>query len=102
MDLVVLLYFDIHRQAMMKRPQSALGGGKRPVSQYARLAAAVDMTNPRFRSENILLVELDMPARTTRDYEGPVVAPKVRNIGSGNALKMSAPQCCIDMSRAQF
>ncbi|XP_039271184.2 kinesin-like protein KIF3B [Styela clava] len=84
-------YFDddegIHRlkpltetmkQTMMKRPQSAKGSGKRPMSQYARVAAAVDITNPRFRAENILLVELDMPPRTTRDYEGPLVAPKVQ------------------------
>lgn len=66
------------KQTMMKRPQSAMGSGKRPVSQYAKLAAAVDILNPRFRSENILLVELDMPTRTTRDYEGPLVAPKVQ------------------------
>ena len=31
-----------------------------------------------FQAENILLVELDMPNRTTRDYEGPAVAPKIQ------------------------
>ena len=30
------------------------------------------------QSENILKVELDMPNRTTRDYEGPLVAPLVQ------------------------
>ena len=30
------------------------------------------------QGENILNVELDMPNRTTRDYEGPTVAPKVQ------------------------
>ena len=30
------------------------------------------------QGENILLVELDMPNRTTRDYEGPAVAPRVQ------------------------
>ena len=30
------------------------------------------------QGENILQVELDMPNRTTRDYEGPSVAPKLQ------------------------
>ena len=29
-------------------------------------------------AENIIMIELDMPNRTTRDYEGPAVAPKVQ------------------------
>ncbi|KAK3750121.1 hypothetical protein QZH41_008778, partial [Actinostola sp. cb2023] len=28
--------------------------------------------------ENIIMIELDMPNRTTRDYEGPAVAPRVQ------------------------
>lgn len=30
------------------------------------------------QGENILQLELDMPSRTTRDYEGPSVAPRVQ------------------------
>ena len=30
------------------------------------------------QGENVLHLELDMPTRTTRDYEGPTVAPKVQ------------------------
>lgn len=30
------------------------------------------------QAENIMLLELDMPSRTTRDYEGPAIAPKVQ------------------------
>jgi len=30
------------------------------------------------KAENIIMIELDMPNRTTRDYEGPAVAPKVQ------------------------
>ena len=30
------------------------------------------------QGENILQVELDMPNRTTRDYEGPTIAPKIQ------------------------
>merc|ERR1719210_1277875 len=60
---------------MAKRPVSAVGN-RRPVSEYARVAAAMG-GNPRYKGENILTVELDMPNRTTRDYEGPAVAPRV-------------------------
>lgn len=31
-----------------------------------------------FQGENILMVELDMPNRTTRDYDGPAVAPRIQ------------------------
>lgn len=30
------------------------------------------------QGENIVNIELDMPNRTTRDYEGPTVAPRVQ------------------------
>lgn len=30
------------------------------------------------KAENIIMIELDIPNRTTRDYEGPAVAPKVQ------------------------
>lgn len=30
------------------------------------------------QAENIVLLELDMPSRTTRNYEGPAIAPKVQ------------------------
>lgn len=63
-------------QTMAKRPQSALGN-RRPISTYARVAASMG-GNPRFKGENILMVELDMPNRTTRDYDGPAVAPRIQ------------------------
>lgn len=31
----------------------------------------------RYRGENVLDLDLDMPVRNTMDYEGPVVAPKI-------------------------
>ena len=34
--------------------------------------------SPFVKAENIIMIELDMPNRTTRDYEGPAVAPKVQ------------------------
>lgn len=63
-------------QTMAKRPKSACGN-RRPVSEYARMASAMG-GNPRFKGENILMVELDMPNRTTRDYDGPQVAPRIQ------------------------
>ncbi|XP_076131635.1 kinesin-like protein KIF3B [Alosa pseudoharengus] len=62
-------------QKMMTRPVSAVGY-RRPLSQHARLAMMMQ-PDVRYRAENILLLELDMPGRTTKEYEEPVIAPKV-------------------------
>ncbi|CAM4681196.1 unnamed protein product [Leuciscus chuanchicus] len=62
-------------QQMMKRPVSAVGY-RRPLSQNARMAMLM-RPDVRYKAENILLLELDLPTRTTKDYEGPVIAPKV-------------------------
>jgi kinesin family member 3B len=53
----------------IRRPQSATVNGKRPVSAAAKAAARMGVDNPRFKSENVLALELDMPDRTTRDYD---------------------------------
>ncbi|XP_042318310.1 kinesin-like protein KIF3B [Sceloporus undulatus] len=66
----------LENQQMMKRPVSAVGY-KRPLSQHARMSMMV-RPETRYRAENIVLLELDMPSRTTRDYEGPAIAPKVQ------------------------
>ncbi|NWR78784.1 KIF3B protein, partial [Centropus unirufus] len=66
----------LDNQQMMKRPVSAVGY-KRPLSQHARTSMMI-RPDTRYRAENIVLLELDMPSRTTRDYEGPAIAPKVQ------------------------
>ncbi|KAM3922207.1 kinesin-like protein KIF3B [Leptodactylus fuscus] len=66
----------LDNQQMMKRPTSAIGY-KRPLCHHAKMSMMV-RPDPRYRAENIVLLELDMPSRTTRDYEGPAVAPKVQ------------------------
>uniref|UniRef100_A0A0K8RTR9 Kinesin-like protein n=1 Tax=Crotalus horridus TaxID=35024 RepID=A0A0K8RTR9_CROHD len=66
----------LENQQMMRRPVSAVGY-KRPLSQHARMSMMV-RPEARYRAENIVLLELDMPSRTTRDYEGPAIAPKVQ------------------------
>ncbi|XP_043946285.1 kinesin-like protein KIF3B [Protopterus annectens] len=63
-------------QQMMRRPVSAVGY-KRPLSHLARVSM-MRTPDARYRAENIMLLELDMPNRTTREYEGPAIAPKVQ------------------------
>ncbi|XP_072553013.1 kinesin-like protein KIF3B [Salminus brasiliensis] len=62
-------------QQMMTRPVSAVGY-RRPLSQHARMAMMM-RPDARYRAENILMLELDLPSRTTKEYEEPVIAPKV-------------------------
>lgn len=52
-----------------KRPQSAVGM-KRPTSEYSRIAKGLGDLNPRYKFDNILSMDLDMPERTTEDYQG--------------------------------
>uniref|UniRef100_A0A8B9JPG4 Kinesin-like protein n=1 Tax=Astyanax mexicanus TaxID=7994 RepID=A0A8B9JPG4_ASTMX len=62
-------------QQMMTRPVSAVGY-RRPLSQHARMSMMM-RPDARYRAENILMLELDLPSRTTKEYEEPVIAPKV-------------------------
>ena len=57
------------QSASAKRPVSAITGSKRPSSAVSRAANRLGSENPRFKGENIIQLELDMPERTTRDYE---------------------------------
>lgn len=52
---------------------------RRPTTQYGVIAANMGL-NSRFRGENILELELEQLARTTRDYEGPAVAPAIKSV----------------------
>lgn len=58
-----------HQKKESKRPQSAVGM-KRPTSEYSRIAKGLGDLNPRYKFDNILQLDLDMPERTTEDYEG--------------------------------
>ncbi|XP_077466910.1 kinesin-like protein KIF3B [Stigmatopora argus] len=60
---------------MMSRPQSAIGF-RRPLCNHAQTAMK-DSPDMRYKGENVLLLGMDMPSRTTKDYEQPVIAPKV-------------------------
>ncbi|CAK9832950.1 Kinesin-like protein KIF3B [Anthophora retusa] len=63
---------------LIKRPTS-IPGARRPVSEYARIALAMGR-GCRYAGENILNLDLDMPARTTLDYQGPTIAPTIQAV----------------------
>lgn len=63
---------------IIKRPTS-VPGARRPVSEYARIALAMGR-GCRYAGENILNLDLDMPARTTLDYQGPAIAPTIQAV----------------------
>ncbi|XP_037101532.1 kinesin-like protein KIF3B [Syngnathus acus] len=64
-----------HDPRMMNRPQSAIGF-RRPLSHHARMVMMLSL-DMRYKAENILLLEMDLPSRTTKNYQQPVIAPKV-------------------------
>ncbi|XP_011297517.1 kinesin-like protein KIF3B [Fopius arisanus] len=63
---------------VIKRPTS-IPGTRRPISEFAKIALAMGR-GYRYAGENILSLELDMPARTTLDYQGPVIAPTIQAV----------------------
>ncbi|KAM9394099.1 kinesin-like protein KIF3B [Pholidichthys leucotaenia] len=60
---------------MMTKPLSTVGY-KRPLSHHARMAMT-HRPDPRYKAVNILMLDMDLPARTTKEYQEPVIAPKV-------------------------
>ncbi len=60
------------------RPRSSVAVPTVRLCCVTQMAQAVGDQNPRFKSENILALELDMPERTTYDYGGPMMDDRVR------------------------
>ncbi|CAM9533070.1 unnamed protein product, partial [Hapterophycus canaliculatus] len=60
----------------MRRPVSA-AGLPRPETEYARHRKGYD-SNPRYKYDNIIAQDLDMPERTTQEYEGPGMVSRVQ------------------------
>jgi len=52
---------------------------RRAETEYARQRKQVD-SNPRYRYDNIVNMDLDMPEKSTQDFEGPGMASKVDGI----------------------
>jgi len=81
---------------MTKRPL-AWPNARRPESEYARHRKQYD-TNPRFKVENIVSFELDMPERTTQDYSSSAMQQRVQEAlnaaleGDEEDLQLDAPE----------
>lgn len=61
--------------AVKSRPKSS-SKLRRPESEYSRQRKQYD-PNPRYKYENIANMELDMPEKTTQDFEGPGMSSRV-------------------------
>jgi len=62
---------------MAKRPQASKHA-RRPVSVHAKVAAIVGGgTNPRYKGENVLALDLEISERTTQDYESLQLNPNI-------------------------
>jgi kinesin family protein 3/17 len=59
------------------RPQASRHT-RRPISVHAKIAAIVNGADPRYKGENVLALELEMPERTTQDYEGIALNPTLK------------------------
>ncbi|KAG9330497.1 hypothetical protein JZ751_024200 [Albula glossodonta] len=66
---------------MMRRPVSAVGY-RRPLSQHARTAMML-RPDPRYRADNILQLQQDLPSRSTREYQGPAMAANMAAVLEG-------------------
>ena len=69
------------------------------MSEYARLLGSSSSSNQnssRFRGENVMRLGLDRAGRTTRDYEGPAVAPRVQ-AALDEAMRSEEPDIDIDV-----
>uniref|UniRef100_A0A0K2TUX2 Kinesin-like protein n=1 Tax=Lepeophtheirus salmonis TaxID=72036 RepID=A0A0K2TUX2_LEPSM len=80
-----------------KRPVSS-HQSRRPVSEYARKCQFENNNVWRYRGENIMRLELDGFRRTTRDYEGPQVAPRVQAVLDAAMLNVE-PDIELDVGR---
>lgn len=68
--------FDPATGASLTRPTSSVGL-KRPTSEYARIARGLNDGNARFKQEDILSLDLDLPERTIEEYTG-IINPKIQ------------------------
>ena len=75
-----------------KRPIST-AQHRRPVTAYAQAAVALGDHNPRYKTDNILALALDMPDRTTADYSGSQMQTQVCTCCVSLCQDMHWPEC---------
>lgn len=66
------------RPARMARPITSTQL-RRSETEYARQRKQFD-SNPRFRYDNIINLDMEMPEKTTQEFEGPGMVSKVDNV----------------------
>jgi hypothetical protein len=76
LDSFILPHLEIAGNALRRPRPVSMEGLVRPESEYARQRAQYD-SNPRYKYDNILHQDLDMPERTTQEYEGPGMVSRV-------------------------
>ncbi|KAF0686304.1 Aste57867_21910 [Aphanomyces stellatus] len=64
-----------------KRPVSRRGV-RRAETDFARRNRQVDRGNPRWKSDNVIVLELEMPERRTKDYESGMMGFWLDRVGS--------------------
>ncbi|KAL4490988.1 hypothetical protein ABPG72_008724 [Tetrahymena utriculariae] len=62
---------DTNENHKISRPASVFGF-KRPICESARMAIKFGDSNPRFRTDNILQLDLELPEKITEDFDGNV------------------------------
>lgn len=63
----------------IRRPVS-VPSRRRPVSEYALQQIKLNDAEARYKGENILSYELDMPFRTTHEYTSPKVSASLKAV----------------------
>lgn len=74
---------------------------------HAKIAAIVNASNPRYKGENVLALELEMPERTTQDYEGVQLNPSLKQaidaaLDDSEELSLEGAQNLPSMSNVYF
>ena len=74
---------EITGNALRPSRHVSANGLKRPETEYSRHRKQYD-TNPRYKYDNVTAMDMDMPEKTTQDYEGPNMASRISPILSMN------------------
>ncbi|KAL2913031.1 hypothetical protein HK105_207486 [Polyrhizophydium stewartii] len=89
-DWVLMTMTQTGLQTRTKRPTS-IPTVKRPMCQYAKIMIAMGDLSPRYRSDNVVTLQLELPERTTLQNEAP----------SKGGKEISALQGVLDFALAE-
>ncbi|CAK4639919.1 unnamed protein product [Aphanomyces euteiches] len=68
-DEWTLDHVDVKPTSLKPKRPVARRGVRRAETDFARRNRQVDRNNPRWKSDNVIVLELEMPERRTKDYE---------------------------------